>query len=102
MSLNIRLFVLLGVFGVFVQQPAIGQSVTPAASPRGGVSEQMEQGLVRPDSGELSPIDNILGSGIRLPPQFGDTQPTPSAVPTDTPAAVPEKVAPVTGDAYAK
>ena len=102
MSVNIRLCVLLGVFGVFVHQPAIGQSVPPAAVSRGAnqgaVSEQMEQGLVRPDSGVMSPIDNIMGSGIRLPPQFG----TPSETPVETPAATPEKVAPVTGDSYGK
>ena len=106
MSANIRLYVLLGVFGAFLHQPAIGQGVAPVVGPRGsnqgGVSEQMEQGLIRPDSGVMSPIDNILGSGIRLPPQLGDTQSTPSETPAETPAAVPaatpEKAVPVTGE----
>ena len=93
MSVNIRLCVLLGVFGVFVQQPAIGQSVPPAASSRGAnqgaVSEKMEQGLIRLDSGVASPIDNILGSGIKLPSQEVLVQPAPApaAIPATAPAA---------------
>ena len=106
MSANIRLCVLLWVLGAFLHQPAMGQGVAPVVGPRGsnqgGVSEQMEQGLVRPDSGVMSPIDNIMGSGIRLPPQLGDTQSSSSAPPTETPAATPEKVVPVTGDSYGK
>lgn len=109
MSVNIRVCVLLGVFGAFVHQPAIGQGVASVVGPRsnqGGVSEQMEHGLVRPDSGVMSPIDNILGSGIRLPLQLGDTQSTPSETPAETPAAVPaatpEKVIPVTGESSGK
>lgn len=110
MSVNIRLCVLLGVFGAFLHQPAIGQGVAPVAGSRGsnqgGVSEKMEQGLVRPDSGAMSPIDNIMGSGIRLPPQLGDTQSTPAAPSVETPAAVPaatpEKVVPITGESSGK
>ena len=108
MSLNIRLCVLLGVFGAFVHQPAIGQSVPPAASSRGAnqgaVSEKVEQGLIRLDSGVASPIDNILGSGIKLPSQASDIQSTPPAAPaaTPAPAAVPAAATPVTGDAYGK
>jgi hypothetical protein len=103
MSGNIRLFVLfvVSVSGCFLHQPAMGQGVAPVAGPRsnqGAVSEQMEQGLVRPDSGVMSPIDNIMGSGIRLPPQLG----APSETPVEPPAATPEKVVPVTGDSYGK
>lgn len=106
MSLNIRLFVLLGVFGAFVHQSAIGQSVPPAVSSRGAnqgaVSEKVEQGLIRLDGGVASPIDNILGSGIKLPSREAVVQPTsaPTAIPT--PAVVPATVPPVTEDAYGK
>ena len=113
MSVNIRLCVLLGMFGVFVHQPAMGQNVPPAASSRGAsqgaVSEKVEQGLLRLDSGVASPIDNILGSGIKLPSQATDIKSTSPAVPaaTPAPAAVPaavptETAAPSTGDAYRK
>lgn len=109
MSLNIRLCVLLGALGVFVHQPVMGQSVPPATNSRaanqGTVSEQVEQGLIRLDGGVASPIDNILGSGIKLPPQATDTKSTSPAVPAaaPAPAAVPTETAtPSTGDGYGK
>ena len=96
MAVNIRLFVLIGLFGACLHQPAIGQGVAPVTSTRGsnqgGVSEQMEQGLIRPDAGAVSPIDNILGSGIRLPPpQETNVQIIPAPM---APAANAEPVAP--------
>ena len=107
MSVNIRLCVLLGVFGVFVQQPAIGQSIPPATSSRGAnqgaVSEKMEQGLIRLDGGVASPIDNILGSGIKLPSREAVVQSTSAPTATPAPAPAPATAAtPPAGDAYGK